>query len=242
VPNRYTRDQLIIKAITMSQAGNVERHDCPDGVVLPDAYSIGWMQDILDWWYHMFPFSSTVTKVSLNCTANSDSITLPSDFILDVRNGYHVQRTPGDNLSFQKVFRIPLQKFINRQLYYQGASNIKFPSYYNIQGRIMKIVPTPIISTVGQLWYYKLPTVLGTDDIPDFPNDYVIVEYLRIRALEFVRVHDPGTAQKFCDKIVGSMKAAGLMNEPEDDEIPFDDLVNRPSPGHLNTYSWMGQR
>jgi len=42
------------------------------------------------------------------------------------------------------------------------------------------------------------------------------------------------------------MKAAGLMNEPEDDEIPFDDLTFRKRSSvsllQQNTYAWMGQQ
>ena len=251
MPNRYTRDELIKIALNMAQLPNLERHDMPDGVVLPDAFSIQWLQDILDFWYHMVPFSAAVDKVTLNATAGSDTIVLPSNFVLDVRNGYLTRTDPTDILSLRRRIRTPLQKFITRQLQYQRSESVNFPYFYCVQGiapvtsrQTMKITPTPTVSTIGQLWYYKLPAPLDSNDIPHFPNDYVCLEYIRIRSLEWARVYDPGTAQKFCDKIVAGMKAAGLMNEPEDDEIPFDEevYIRQQQVGGYTTYAWMGPR
>jgi len=251
MPNRYTRDELINIALNMAQLPNLDQHDIPGGVVQPDAFSVQWLQDILDFWYHMVPFSATVDRVSLTATAQSDTVVLPGDFILDVRNGYLVQTVPGNSLSLRRRKRMPLQKFISRQLRYQTAANVDYPLFYCVQGvdpttgyQTMKITPTPQIATVGQLWYYKLPAALTSSAVPHFPNDYVCLEYIRIRALEWARLYDPGTAQKFCEKIVAGMKSAGLMNEPEDDEIPFDDdvYVRQQSYENHATYAWMGPR
>lgn len=243
MPNRLTRDELIIRGLSMAVVPNLEHHDLPHGVVEPDAFSLQWLQEILDFWYHMVPFSSSVTTVDLNAVANSDSITLPVDFILDVRNGYLVQTVIGDNTSFKRTTRVPLQKWVNRQLAYQSYNDVEFPYFYMIQGRTLRITPTPAISTVGKLWYYQLPDELESNEKPSFPNDYVITEYIRIRALEWVGRYEPGTAQKFCDSLVGKMKSAGLMNEPEDDEIPFDTITFRGKGNQVqSTYSWMGNR
>lgn len=251
MPNRYSRDELITIALNMVQLPNLEQHDVPNEVVQPDAFSVQWLQDILDFWYHMVPFSAAVDRVSLTATANSDTILLPTDFILDVRNGYTVQTVVGDSQSYKRRRRVPLQKFITRQLAYQRLDDATYPYFYCVQGvdtatgrQTLKITPTPTIATLGQLWYYKLPSVLASADIPRFPNDYVCLEYIRIRALEWARIYDPGTAQKFCEKIVAGMKAAGLMNEPEDDEIPMDDevYVRQQQQGGYTTYAWMGER
>lgn len=249
MPNRYNRDELIKIALNMVQLPNLEVHDIPNGVVQQDAYSIQWLQDILDFWYHMVPFSASVTSTTLNCTANSDQVLLPTDFILDVRNGYCVDRVAGDTLSKTRLIRVPLQKYLNRKLSYQKTSTILYPRFYCIQGidsttgvQLLKVTPTPSISTGGQLWYYQLPPILTPYAKPRFPNDYVCIEYIRIRALEWARIFEPGTAQKFCDKIVTGMKAAGLFNEPEDDEIPFDELSFRRGGSSYSTYSWMGDR
>ena len=250
MPNRYSRDQLVKIALDMAQLPNLQVHDCPDGVVQSDAFSLQWLQDILDFWYHMVPFSATVVSTTLNAIANQAYINLPSDFILDVRNGYIVQTTADDTLTKKRTHRVPLQKFVNRKLSYQKSTNVIYPIYYCVQGfdsvtkvQRLQITPTPTQAVTGELYYYQLPSVLDSADVPLFPNDYVCTEYIRIRALEWARVYDPGTAHRFCDKIVAGMKAAGLMNEPEDDEIPFDNLVYRKGYDSLynNTYAWMGQ-
>lgn len=107
-----------------------------------------------------------------------------------------------------------------------------------VQGRVIKVTPQSSVAKTARLWYYFLPPTLDSDDVPLFPSDYVLIEYVRIRALEWCGHFDVGTSQTFCDKIVGSMKSAGLMNEPEDEEIPFDTMAQRRSGS--NSYSWMG--
>jgi len=254
MPNRYNRNELIKIALDMAQLPNLVIHDMPNGVVQSDAHCIQWLQDILDFWYHMVPFSSAVGATPLTITANTATVQLPSDFILDVRNGYLVQRIPGDTLSLKRTVRVPFQKFLNRMLFYQKETNVKYPLFYTVLGGVtdqtqittyqtLQVTPTPTVNVVGQLWYYKLPPILASNTKPNFPNDYVCTEYLRIRALEWARIYEPGTAQKFCDKIVAGMKAAGLMNEPEDDEIPFDSQTFRSSGYsglYSNSYVWMG--
>ena len=251
MPNRYSRDELILVVLGMVQLPNLEVHDAPNGVVQQDAHSIQWLQDILDFWFHMVPFSATVKKQSLTCTANSDTLVMPSDFILDVRNGLLVQTVPGDNNSYKRKWRTPLQKFINRQLENQNSQNVKYPERYcivgddgviNTQYQTMKVTPTPNIATLCYLWYYSLPPRIEANQKPKFPNDYVCTEYLRIRALEWAGIYEPGTAHKFCEKIISSMKAAGLMNEPEDDEIPMDEQVYRRPMWSSDRNRWMGSQ
>jgi len=250
--NRYTRDQLIKIAIDMAHLPNLEVNDMPDGVVLPNALSIQWLQDIIDFWYHMVPFSTTVVRTQLNFSANVESYPLPDNFILDVRNGYMVNTITDDPLSLVRTHRVVLQKYLNRKVRYQKATNVLKPDYYCVAGvsstpgtvgrQQLNVMPIPTVSGYGELWYYALPAALEADDKPLFPNDYVCTEYIRVRALEWAHLYDPGTAQKFCDKLIAGMKAAGLMHEPEDDEIPFDDLrFRRGGYGNVEaTYGWLG--
>jgi hypothetical protein len=257
MPGRYTRDELILVFLQMVRLPQLEIEEAPEGVVLPTAKSIQWLQDIIDFWYHLVPFSSTVDHIPLNCTAHQDYILLPNNFILDVRNGYIVRRTPNDPHSMGRILRVPLPRFLNFKLAAQGATNVNSPNYYCIvtsgdsiagytelsNNQVMLLSPTPSISTIGELWYYKLPPALTAAERPAFPNDYVCLEYLRIRALEWAGIADPGTAHKFCEKITASMKTAGLLNEPEDDEVPFDPLTYRPMPVNRQggyPYNWMG--
>jgi hypothetical protein len=249
MPNRDCRDKLILTALDMALTPNLEIHDAPDGVVQPDAFSIAWLENIIDYWYHIVPFSTTITKVSLNATANGSTIILPADFIVDVRNGYLVQTVPNDALSYDRTRRVPLQKFITRQISFQRSINaVLFPYFYTVaqidpttKRQLLSITPTPTIATQGQLWYYALPARLGADDIPPFPAARIMVEYLFIRAREWSGIMPPGSAQGYCDKLLASCKAAGLLNEPEDDEIPMDGDVYRHG-RDMTTYSWMGPR
>ncbi len=248
MPNRYTRDQIIVKALEMALLPNLEVNDAPNGVVMPGAFSINWLQDIIDFWYHIVPFSTTITKATLNSTANVSTISLPSDFIVDVRNGYLVQTIVGDSQSYVRTRRLSLQKFITRQLGWQRTSiQVLYPVCYSIAAvdalgkQVMNITPTPTVSTLGQLWYYALPTELQADDIPPFPAARIMIEYLFIRAREWAGIMNPGSAQGYCDKLLASAKAGGLLNEPEDDEVPMDEDVYRHS-ASTHTYAWMGPR
>jgi hypothetical protein len=250
MPNRYTRDEIIKVAIDMAVLPNLEVHDVPNGVVSQNAFSIQWLQDILDYWYHMIPMSATVDKVNINCTANSDTVVLPSDFIVDVRNGLLVQSVPGNNVSFKKAGRLSLQKFINSQLQNQYITGqvVNYPIFYCVAGddgnivtqyQTMLVTPTPTINTICQLWYYKLPPRLEANQRPKMADDYVCVEYVRLRALEWAGIAQLGTAHKYCAEIVSKMKASGLFNEPEDDSIPMSEQVySRTQQTNIN--SWMG--
>lgn len=253
MPNRYNRDQLVLTALRMAQLPNLEAHDAPDGIVQSDAFAVEWLQDILTFWYHIAPFSATVVKASISCTAQSDTVILPANFILDVRNGLLVQTVPSDTQSYKRAIRVPLQKFINRQIHTQHAdSDVKYPAYYCIAGddgvittqyQTMLVAPTPTIATQCQLWYYQLPAALQANQKPKFPDDYACIEYIRLRALEWAGIITPGTAKKFCTDIVAQYKAAGLLNEPEDDEIPMDEQVYRRSGSNRHAvYGWMGDR
>ena len=250
MPVRSTRDQLIITALNMAQLPNLDIHDIPDRVVQPDAFSIQWLQDVLDFWFHMVPFSATLTDVTLACVAHQDLVVLPQDFIIDMRNGYRVQRVVDDAGSYVRAIRLPSQKFLSAQLQSQRFTGVMFPTYYCIEGvsadgrQLMKLAPTPEIATLGILKYYQLPPVLEAGDRPTFPSDYVCVEYIRLRALEWAGIIDPGTAQKFCTKVVMDMKANGLLNNPENDEIPMDEIqfpgYSMGHSGVIGHTSWMG--
>lgn len=252
MPNRLTRDQIITNALDQSQAQNLINHDIPNGIVQPNAFSIQWIQDILDYWYNVFPFSSTVVpEFSLPIPANTTDVTLPTDFILDVRNGYIYQ--PTDQVSSQRrMIRVPLQRWINRDVQHKalniGSSSASvttaYTLFYTILGdpKVIKVTPQVATNTPGFLWYYKLPDILESNTIPALPNDYALVEYLRLRSLEWIGVLPAGTAMAFSNKIVAVYKSSGLLNETEDDEIPFDSINYRRGTDFYNTYQWMGPR
>lgn len=250
MPTRYVRDETINIALQVAQLPNLEIHDSPNGVVQQDAFCIQWLQDIIDYWHHHVPFSSTVKKQALSCTANNETLLLPVDFIIDVRNGLLTRTIPANASSYRRCVRLPLQKFINKQLSNQTTQNIDFPHFYcivgddsvvNTQLQTAKLTPIPTIATACFLWYYALPARLEANQRASLPNDYVAIEYLRIRALEWQGLYEPGTALKYCEKLITWAKSTGLLNQPEDDEIPLDTQVHHNTGGY-NTYNWMGPR
>lgn len=251
MPNRNTRDELIKTALNMVTLPNLEVHDMPDGVVQQDAFMIDWLQEIIDYWHHMVPFSATVTHQTFNCIAHFDTLILPDDFIVDVRHGFMVQTKVNDPRSFRRIIRYDLPRFIRYWEFTQGAKDIPHPLAYCIVGddgdpvlqrQTMMIAPTPTIDTQGMLWYYRLPARLAANQRPKMNHsDYICSEYLRHRALEWAGINQPGSAFLFAQKVVGAMRSAGLLNEPEDSAIPFDPLVNvGKTMSHLQPYSWMG--
>ena len=160
MPNRYTRDELIRRALDKVQLPNLTAHDMPNGTIQPDAFCIDWLQDILDFWHHMVPYSTTVVNTSLNITANVETVLAPTDFILDVRNGYTVETIAGDTKSHKRMYRIPFQKFLNRKLYYQKLTDVKYPYFYCVIGKdtttsrqVIRTAPTPTQNVNATLWY-----------------------------------------------------------------------------------------
>lgn len=235
--NRYTRDELVRRGLDLSQVSALKVHDCPANVVREDAYAVDWLQEIIDFWFHTVPQSQNVHEVSLNIPATADTVVVPADFILDVRNGYIIQ-TNEHATSKKRMRRLPLQKWISARLYYQGESHGRHSVFYTVQNRSIRVTPTCETIQIGYLWHYFLPPRLESNEIPEFVSDYVLIEYIRIKALEWCGQYDVGTSVKYCDKLVTGMKAAGLMNEPEDDEIPF--AVMGHSYSNRGTYAWMG--
>jgi hypothetical protein len=250
VPNRYCRDELILNMLLLVQNANLEQDEAPGGVVQPQAMSIQWLQDILDFCYHKSPFSSTITHVDFPCSGFSDTLILPADFILDVRDGYLVRNVASDGQSLQRVYRRAFQDFLDQRLGMQRQrirpGDYTIPQYYSVVERdpqghqLMQITPVPQGLVNGVLWYYQLPPRLGPSDKPVFPSDQVIIEYMRIRALEWMGLADVGTSLKYEEKLVAGMKAAGLLNEPERTQFPFDTMNYRQGNFRGSPFAWIG--
>src|SRR5262245_44529811 len=114
--NRYCRDELILNMLLLVQNANLEHDEAPGGVVKPESMCIQWLQDILDYCHHKAPLSSTVSHTARNCVANQDTLQLPSDFILDVRDGYLVQSIASDATSLVRVYRRSFQDLLDQML------------------------------------------------------------------------------------------------------------------------------
>lgn len=228
--NRLTRDELLHRALNMVDSKGLDTHDRPHGLIVDEAHSLSWLQDGLDLFHHEFPWQGLIRTAALSLA--SGAITLPTDFILDVRDGI-VVASLGTRLR-----RTPLQKFVTYQLATTTDAN---PRVYTWHGDALYVYPTPAPPRVvaGTLWYYALPVTLGPVAKPAFPSDWVLVEYVRLRGLEWLRLHVPGTARAYALTEIGRLRKAGLQGEPEDNELPLDTGRFLPT-GSGDRSSWMG--
>lgn len=245
--NRYTRDEILNAALNMASIPTLDARDRPTyvqagtetDVIDTTALSIKWLQEGLDIFHAKFPWAGTVTSAAISITASSQDITLPSDFILDVKHGLLISVSS----KFRRLRRNNFQRWLSFDLQYQGSA--RTPERYTfIKGASdnlskIQITPIPDISYTGKLWYYALPAVLTKNDIPLFPTDHTLVEYIRIRALEWVRAYDPGTAQTFVENEIARLIRNGLANEPEEDVIEFNSEVYG-NVDESTSYRWMG--
>lgn len=244
--NRYKRDEILHSALDMASIPTLDVRDRPQGSILPNALSIKWLQEGLDIFHHKFPWAGTVKEdSSITLASGSQDITLPSDFILDVRHGLLFQDEHGD---FHRLFRFNFQRWLSFDLVRQRDTSAGHrPRVYafmaNAAGtaKIIKVSPKADKSYSMKLYYYALPSVLDSDTVPMFPVDHTLIEYVRIRAREWIGQFQPGVAQQFAEKEIARLQSAGLANEPEDDVIPYDEAIySKFGHDHSNPWDWMG--
>jgi len=240
--NRYTRDEILHRALDMAKTPTLDINDRPQEVFLTTALSIKWLQEALDIFHVKFPWASDIVDVNVVVANAGFTITLPDDFVLDVRDGL----LPIHPTTLKKVRakRFNYQKFLSFDLSRQG--NKGRPLVYAFKSNSAKTAKEMIVSPVADqaynctLHYYHLPAVLEADDIPIFPTDHALVEYVRIRVGEWVSFYPPGTAQAMAEKEIARLQASGLANEPESDVVEYDNSVYGKMRGG-NSWDWMGQ-
>lgn len=229
--NRLNRDQILVRGLDMVDSPSLDTKDRPSGAIIAGALSVGWLQDALDLFHNEFPWAGTVksTAITLDTTG---LVSVPADFILDVRNGITL---PAPNQ--RRLARLPLQKLISYQL---ADTTAGVPRGYTVTEPDLRIFPMPDKSYSATLWYYALPTVLSANTLPKFPSDWVLVEYVRLRGLEWLQKIAPGSAMAYAREQIAALRKSGLAGEPEDDEIPLDPLRFRPA-GPSAPWDWMGK-
>lgn len=225
--NRYTRDEILVRGLREADIPTLEATDAPNGIVQPNAQCIDWLHDALDIFYNEYPWASRITSASVTI-ATTGLASCPTDLILDVRNGLFITSPK------QQVRRKPYPYIISVQEL-QDSSTL--PTCYTIQRQTLIVGPLPKASIDAKLYYYARPALLDPNDVPDFPSDRILIDYVRIKALEFVRAVPPGSALEYAKKRVGELLTAGIGNEPEYDEIMMTDRVSRVGGSR---YDWMG--
>lgn len=223
--NRLSRDQIIIRALDMSDSPSLNSKCRPNGTIVDDCMAVGWLQDALDLFHNTFPWAGILTDTPISI--NTDGVaTLPANFILDVRDGVIINKARLGRRSFQ------------RTLDFRVTGQVGDPVIYTVTPPGLRVHPRPRTSTSATLVYYALPNVMEAGSIPSFPSDWVLVEFVRLRAREWLQALAPGSAMEYARKEISALRQTGLANEPEDDRIPLDRESFVRSGGGRD--SWMG--
>lgn len=188
---------------------------------------LGWLQRGLDLFYAKYPFGATITSSALSFTTGTVAYALPATFILDYQDGIILADDKGRLV--RRGFGYLLQ---------QNAALRQVPRVYAIVGGQCRIWPAPDKAYSATLWYYPMPAELDPNDVPTFPADWVLVEYVRLRGREWLGSIPPGQALTYVNQIIADLQRSGLGNEAESDQIPLDPLYFGNRTQGIN--DWMG--
>lgn len=241
---RYVRDEILHKALDLLQAATVNNHDRPGGVLDQNAFCISWLQEALDSYHAKFPFAGDVLNVSMTMQSNNPDLLLTSDTTLNLPTNFIVDCRDGVMLTINgQTGRLKRKSFQNWLDIYNASTTTTFqyPFVYTVIGRPKAIKIAPVVSTIytTSMWYFAQPSVLDANDYPEFPNEWALVEFVRIKGGELIKRYDPGTASKFLDLEMAKLKAAGLIHEAEYDQVPIEGVQYIDNMAQ-NRNSWMG--
>ena len=225
---RYSRDELISIALELLDASTLTQHDMKGGIVSSNAYSIKWLNEALDSYHLRYPFSGDITAVdmvidgtlSYMTLATSPQAFLPDDFMLDCRDGVILQQSSG----FTRLFRGNFQTWLDT---YNATFNMpqNTPRSYAIwQGKI-QLAPVPSVGYTAILWYYARPALLTATDRPDFPDEYVLIDFIRIKGLERLNQAAPGTARQYMQKEMARLRSIGLLHDAEEERMHISQSI-----------------
>jgi hypothetical protein len=238
--NRRTRDAILLEALKMAEVPALNQSDVSTGnpytgTINSTAISLGWLQDYIDLFHARFPWASIVTSTPVSFTAHVNTIPLPADFILDVRDGLLI--TVGTRV--RRIRRRGFQNLLSLSL----NQNECDPLAYCVQSSNLLLGPTPDKAYSGLLWYYQLPSTLTGTTVPKFPSDLILIDCVRIRAMEWIRAAAPGSALAYAERQIAELRKSGLGYEPENEDLPFDRNVFLPGAGGdgISSSAWLGE-
>lgn len=164
-----------------------------------------------------FPLQPTSKSVTLNIAALDNTFPLPGDYILDYKDGVLLADDQG------RLRRRTLSKILNQTQGTTASPHKSVPKIYAPRGGtlIADFYPRADKAYTATFHYYALPPVLVAADIPSFPDDAILVEYVWIKAQEWHRVVPPGSAISFANSQIADLQKSGIGIEPEEDEIPL---------------------
>ena len=232
--NRLTRDEIIHRALDMADSPSLDQRERPGdgGMLIANAMSLGWLQEGIDYFTRKFPWGGTIAYTPITYAA---TLTLPTDYTLDVRNGYRILSAQNSQAG-GRLARKSLQFYLSCNPTATGC-----PAIYVIRGSTVMIWPTPDRTYSGDFWYYQLPAPLTAGEIPAWPDDFVLIEYVRLRAKEWTGEVPPGGALEYAHTITAGLIKQGLGVEPESDTFALDSTVySRQGNDVSDPNTWMG--
>jgi len=210
--NRYTRDQLLIRALNLVDSAAIDQHDRPAGTIAAGAFSVDWLQDALDMFVTAFPISGTLSGEPITLAEGTVTSTLPALTIKDYKDGVMLPDNKG------RLARRSLDFLLNVPT---GSNSRGKPAVYAIQGNTLHFRPEARETYQATIWVYKMPAVLTGAVVPVFPSDFVLVQYVWLAAQEWHRLIPSGTAYEYARTMIAKLQAEGIGNESEIDQVPF---------------------
>ena len=226
--NRLTRDEIINRGLDMVDSSPLDLKDRPAGELVPNALSIGWLQDALDYFQKKFPFQCNIVPTPVTLSIGTSTLAVPALYIIDVKNGLVLDNNGG------RLLKRSLNYILDRSAQAPSA-----PTVYTIRTNLIHFWPTADKTYTAKLWMYSLDAALTADIVPNFPDDHILVEYIRLRGLEWHRSIDPGSAIAYADARIKDLKASGIMQDAEDDQLEMDRESYRDS--SVDSNDWMGK-
>jgi len=218
--NRLDRDTIINRALDLADSAVLDAKDRPSNPVLATgALSISWLQEALDLFAKRFPFSNNITTSVVSVAINDSSFAVPSDFIQDYKNGILWDENEG------RMTRRGLNALLNVSLGTTASPHQSIPDIYAVKGTTIEIRPKSNKARTGTLFYYQLPSILASATVPFFPDDYILVHYVWIKAQEWHRVVPIGSALQYAEDRIKDLQRSGIGNEAEATEIELDPLT-----------------
>jgi len=227
-----TRDQILIQALDMLDNPELDKHDRPAGTIATGAFSTNWLQRGVDKFLEEFPWQSSI----LTTTAVLDStgvVVMPADFLKVLRDGVLI---PSEGF---RVRERGWQEYLDARAanYPPGP-----PQIYVMRGTAMFLYPRPASSKPfdAEIWYHRRPGVLAASTVSEFPSDSLLIDFVRLRGLEWLRLLPPGSAEKWANDRITELRVSGLAGEPENQSLPLDPSRFRPSV-NARPWDWMGR-
>jgi hypothetical protein len=235
--NTKTRDAILLEALQLADVPSLNVLDVSNGNPMTGTINAtnssgAWLQNMVWYMQGQFPWAQLATTATGTFTPGVPTITPPADFILDLRNGLLL--TVGSTT--RRLRRVGLQDLITYSLRRTTAA---VPVVYAVQGALIRVSPTPDQAYAYTLWYWQRQAALTGSVVPTFPSDLVLVEYIRIKALEWIRAVPPGSALSYANLQVAELRKSGLGYESENDTIPLDTRYFIPGAGDREDGSWL---